>query len=1028
MAGNVATFMEDVKRGRISTSNFLEGISNFAQELDLFLGASRERTPGNQPPNHGGRDGLQPAVNSFVALTVMTCAKQLPPHIFLNTPFSYEKTQAECEPIPQLALVNGLESLLQIYLRLPTSKPLQRWANIAAAANFSVGDQQVTGGLTVIREHVGQPGDLTTADPILQATTSGEAILEASQRVDLADFENIEGHEDSDSYSLGLMVEQFHGVRRDCVEDDSLPGYRRAFENWNTLLRSFVSDSINHQKFRSTLSTPQLNSARLLIEWWNGEIDDQSTSEKAFQAFERAAGAGILDDDTFQILKISESAIADEERRYYQQRFISGALGTPYCTFMFLLYQVEFLPYHYSGQLSRKVLSGQRMRAAKIAACQRIATTCYKSLLKECGLEPRPGDANPRPSNPKVYRVNGNGATVAGSGQVTAPLIRGVMVKEDSQCVGSTATTAQNITLGAENINLSADERERLAIAIHGDPGSKIGAAISSCHWLEDTGAQDDLPYYLWDVKQRRTVVARKITGEVQYTAISHTWGRWRIPNSPPVRVDGVNRWMIPENSKFRVKELPEILASVPFALPYVWFDLLCIPQKPTDQDLIKIAKREIGRQARIFRRAKFALAWLNDIDSWEGLQAAIRRLSIRYLQEGNGSEVPKPVLDLAMQNADLPLEIFDSTSVQTANPEKLMNGWFSSLWTFQELCLRPDMRLCTKDWNILAVGENGKTIVGMDDLIALAEGGNFTQVSQSRAEESPELGASGKLQSTHTPMRIEVRSKATEQLWELLDLSGLEFLLNASRATILTLGNQRYCEEDRAKAIMSAIDVVDWYNNPKGPDIEEIPPESPDQYPLAFLREAAKKIGADFYASSLAEGELLEMLVLSLNSGEVQRGGVGSMAPFTSSLLSRAPSFSEGYTGTDHPAVSTWEMLPDKSVEIREAGILSYSGQNHPENRNLTCDIVAPDLSEPASLLVQVHKNVDLDTWVDSFIPTTKNFAVCLHHNLGFLDGILLKELSSGELIKVGTYMITKRNAYKDVIAKTYKVRWRVL
>ena len=54
------------------------------------------------------------------------------------------------------------------------------------------------------------------------------------------------------------------------------------------------------------------------------------------------------------------------------------------------------------------------------------------------------------------------------------------------------------------------------------------------------------------------------------------------------------------------------------------------------------------------------------------------------------------------------------------------MNRWFSSLWTLQEICLRPDMRLCNKNWEVLAVGEHEQLHVGMDDLIALSEGGTF--------------------------------------------------------------------------------------------------------------------------------------------------------------------------------------------------------------------------------------------------------------------------------------------------------------
>jgi hypothetical protein len=105
------------------------------------------------------------------------------------------------------------------------------------------------------------------------------------------------------------------------------------------------------------------------------------------------------------------------------------------------------------------------------------------------------------------------------------------------------------------------------------------------------------------------------LKGEIAYTATSHTWGRWIKDTLPPTQVDGVENWMIPQNFKFEVRELLEMLASFPISTPYLWFDLIYIPQTHSDPDLMKILKREIGRQAKIFRRAKVVLAWFNEIN-----------------------------------------------------------------------------------------------------------------------------------------------------------------------------------------------------------------------------------------------------------------------------------------------------------------------------------------------------------------------------------------------------------------------------
>ena len=47
------------------------------------------------------------------------------------------------------------------------------------------------------------------------------------------------------------------------------------------------------------------------------------------------------------------------------------------------------------------------------------------------------------------------------------------------------------------------------------------------------------------------------------------------------------------------------------------------------------------------------------------------------------------------------------------------MDGWFSSLWTLQEICLRPDMWLCNAGFEFFAV-DNGAVLVAFNALVAL--------------------------------------------------------------------------------------------------------------------------------------------------------------------------------------------------------------------------------------------------------------------------------------------------------------------
>jgi hypothetical protein len=75
------------------------------------------------------------------------------------------------------------------------------------------------------------------------------------------------------------------------------------------------------------------------------------------------------------------------------------------------------------------------------------------------------------------------------------------------------------------------------------------------------------MPYYLWDVKNRHCiVVSREWREPVEYTAISHTWGRWKIHGY--VQIEGIEGWLIPRNKRFDVAKLPDYLADVGLRYP----------------------------------------------------------------------------------------------------------------------------------------------------------------------------------------------------------------------------------------------------------------------------------------------------------------------------------------------------------------------------------------------------------------------------------------------------------------------------
>ncbi|KAF2107368.1 hypothetical protein BDV96DRAFT_305109 [Lophiotrema nucula] len=150
----------------------------------------------------------------------------------------------------------------------------------------------------------------------------------------------------------------------------------------------------------------------------------------------------------------------------------------------------------------------------------------------------------------------------------------------------------------------------------------------------------------------------------------------------------------------------PSILASVPVATPYLWFDLVCMPQDRSERADIEIAK-----QASIFRQATHSIIWFNQIDDWAGSRHTVDWMCRRYLARFSKAQ---PSM------SDLPTGFFQNYDFQASLTESDMEaiGWFTSLWTLQEICLRPDMWLCSSDWQLFTVGNN--VPISFNTIIAL--------------------------------------------------------------------------------------------------------------------------------------------------------------------------------------------------------------------------------------------------------------------------------------------------------------------
>ncbi len=553
-------------------------------------------------------------------------------------------------------------------------------------------------------------------------------------------------------------------------------------------------------------------------------------------------------------------------------------------------------------------------------------------------------------------------------------------------------------------------------------PSVYTNATILSCPWLKDDRG---LPYYLWDRITERTVETSTLADRPAYTAISHTWGRWREEQS--AYVSGVEGWPIPQNSLFDVTQLPKILSRVPTSTRFIWFDLVCIPQ-----DRSKKAEEEIARQAIIFDQADHVIIWLHQIATWDGLEDILRYMSALYLSQGIVRTTTVP---------NRPTGLFDHYEWDEGISLDRMkvNGWFSSLWTLQEICLRPDMWLCTHDWELLK-GHEGFPIAfnTMTVLIGECREIEVGRASMYLDEVGLMLDMTTSVTDAETRLKEFVKAgvypRGLVELIELLDRTGLRDLHIIKKEYILLLGSQRYCESRRAEAIMSVLDAKSWFSK------EDPGPLVLGQYPIEFVREVFKSVGPKFL-SSLSSSFIEHPCAQT--QGNI-KWPMGSLMPFTSQ--ERRPDEIKVLQNwefgdeVDNPLVMSWEILETGSVRMTQVTLVASSYDDR-EGSRMSSIWLSYDgsngkdaMSEDVSGIWDIPRrlrSVDLHAWIKSYYPSTANFAVELTRCFGASRGLLLKETGrgSGRLYKVGNYMTKiEQPGVKPLQVETKQVDWLVL
>ncbi|KAJ4414711.1 hypothetical protein N0V82_007763 [Gnomoniopsis sp. IMI 355080] len=610
-----------------------------------------------------------------------------------------------------------------------------------------------------------------------------------------------------------------------------------------------------------------------------------------------------------------------------------------------------------------------------------------------------------------------------------------------------------------------------------------VKAVMAERPWFQGAEFQER-PFYLWDTTSQETVLVRDLSECPEYTCVSHTWGRWR--KEGVATVPGT-KWPIPQNSLYDVLELPGMLSHL--GDRYIWFDLFCIPQYG-DEVRMKI---EISRQAAIFRNAKRCIAWINQCQNWHGVQKALKWLAHQFLVETNldsptASGISQEQLSAMFQGALEAVEVIhlvkkSDLEVQIGHLEP----WFTSLWTLQETVLRPELELYSRHWQRLELqGSVPLTLTTFAVFLYTASLYSYPGTQRSAPVGFSSSGTyASSARQRYNPYNTGIASSqwpsgvADLMMFQIMTSLG-PFLLDLSPMNVLAASQRRQfsVSEERSPAIMSAIGVTKWYERRLSSTSEPLQdPVLLNNFSLSFIREAAAKIGAEFYSRKPG---LEKLLATPYSKGPCGfMSGKGTMLPFGQISPSSATGHGKFSTQDhnsqlvtvrqDHESVCGWTIMPDASVEITKVCIVSssvsqtavpcvsanlwFETAEDPRILNPTClvSLERMDLADEAKLNTKVAETLqatkrltselknshiisspgDLSQHLRDISRCGVLYAVCLQNDSWRNHaGILLAEVPEQKdtswklLVKVGHYSATGI----DLPISTSDVRWKVL
>ena len=220
------------------------------------------------------------------------------------------------------------------------------------------------------------------------------------------------------------------------------------------------------------------------------------------------------------------------------------------------------------------------------------------------------------------------------------------------------------------------------------------------------------------------------------------------------------------------------------------------------------------------------------------------------------------------------------------------------------------------------------------------------------------------------------------KELIALLERTGMSELPRMSPLSVLTLGNQRYCERRRAEAVMSVVDARAWFL-----ENDEYQQNQKDlvlgKYPLSFVREVRNKLKGQFFATADTTFE--------------ESNKSGMLLPFSDTSTGSRRAVVNPFGAEDHPAVETWILGQDGSVHLPKVGIVAaYPSRSGTEE---IARVLVPQGTPGIPERHETTRNeVDLNEFLASFSPSQEKYAICILHSGGRVNGyIIVEETSHG-------------------------------